>query len=158
MIESNKFAVDDHFFNINKKVSEIRDTDYDIKIPSPEEPLVEDFLWEEVDGRCFLDGICHIFAQALYDSFKSNGYVMKKAQDETHIFCIKDYKNKRYYIDVRGATSDERAFFSGRYSSIDIDKIEDYEGWNTNKEEPQELYGFAKAIIDDVKYNNLYRV
>lgn len=90
----------------------------------------------------FLHGICGFFALALHERF---GYEIRFVYDEneykdllddsdcetpspfqylTHIYCVKEMKDGSLaYIDIRGVTTDEEAFF-GEYDDFLTDRDE----------------------------------
>ena len=96
---------------------------------------------ELVDGRdsefvldnadVFRQGVCQLFAYALNEKYKYPVFIMTVDRC-FHIFCKS--KDGKYYVDVRGITSDFNRFISGTdisYTPVDI----------------SEPYSFAKEIV-----------
>lgn len=116
------------------------------------------------DASIFINGICNIFAFALYKKFKKFKYEICKIVDYTgrdlHWFCISYYKGKKVYIDVRGATTDYEEFAWQFHSSKDpIPEVVEYK--NIDILDFEDEYGeiglkFANAIIEKQKEYYLF--
>lgn len=102
---------------------------------------------ELVDGRdsefvldnadVFRQGVCQLFAYALNEKYKYPVFIMTVDRC-FHIFCKS--KDGKYYVDVRGITSDFNRFISGTdisYTPVDI----------------SEPYSFAKEDLEGDYYD-----
>ena len=108
--------------------------------------------FEDETADIFLHGVCYVFAQALYDKY---GYVMRQIGNGTHVFCVLEKQGRTFFVDVRGITNNRFEFFKEFFCS-NPDSLEDYAGWTPNEKEPEELYEFSLAIIEDSAYKELY--
>lgn len=106
-----------------------------------------DFVLDNAD--VFRQGVCQLFAYALNEKFEYP--VFKIAVDRSfHIFCKS--KDGKYYIDVRGITSDYDKFISGvdvPYKPVDNSEPYSFvQGDCTGAHYDIGLL-FARAIIED---------
>ena len=94
-----------------------------------------------------MSGYCYIFAEALNHIF---GYKIIATEKNEHIFCVKYYKGKKYYIDVRGRFSNVDEFLYKTHIS-NINKYHDY-CIETHSKIEEIAYQYAIKIIEKNKY------
>ena len=106
----------------------------------------------------FLCGSCDIFAISLSELLNYSAYIISgKTEKSFHAFC-QIYKNRqRYFVDVRGITTDFSEFMKDVNEFVDGEYTvrplleEDVKSWETDSYFRKEGYGFAKAIINKYK-------
>lgn len=122
----------------------------------------EDFNFMEnihINNLCLLDflhGFCNIFALCLHNIYHyeiMNVYNYDKSL--IHSFCIYHKNNKRYFIDIRGITTDLNEFLIDFENWIDIDDFFEHPSDNTyyilKTDEDKRIYSACEKIIK--KYN-----
>ena len=141
-----------HFIEKNKTIrtclDNIKFEDYNISIPKDYiDVFPYDSAWD------LLKGSCDLFAKALYQRFGFTVYELKYKDKLVHCYCKLLYYGKEVYIDVRGATTNKREFFS-EFGTGEESICEDIENKNLNDEWAKEGFAFANEII--TKYHNYY--
>lgn len=118
-------------------------------------------IGRKFDASFFLHGVCGIFALALNEIY---GYTIEIAAEENyeglpwearlvHVYCV-DGDN---YIDIRGVTDDQDAFFDefadfltgydDEYFELPVDDLRDFVHKEMSKDEFDLLYQAAMDII-----------
>lgn len=112
---------------------------------------LDDDYFPYSDAGVFLQGSCQLFAYALNEKFGYNIMEIKQPPS-CHYFCEIIRNGTKFWVDIRGITSDRTTFISGlKYLTDDVCT---YEG-HSKEELPSELktaadrfgYCFAKRII-----------
>ena len=106
-----------------------------------------DFVLDNAD--VFRQGVCQLFAYALKQRFNYPVFVIT-VDGHLHIFCKSE--DGKYYIDVRGITSDFEKFIKGTevpYTSVDISEPYSFVSEDLTAEYHEIGLRFARAIINE---------
>lgn len=148
----NGFFYKGHFIenngNVMSSLEKIKFEDYDISIPKE---YIDEFPY--VDAWIFLHGSCDLFAYALHQHFGFQIYELKDDDKLIHCYCKLNYCEMEIYVDVRGATTDKKAFFS-EFKNGKEEICKDVQCIDINAEFAKEGLEFADKII--MKYRNYY--
>ena len=111
-----------------------------------------DFVLDNAD--IFRQGVCQLFAYALNKKYKYPVFKIT-VNGAFHIFCKAE--DGKFYIDVRGITSDFDEFIKGinvSYTSVDSSEPYSFKDEDLTKEYHDIGLQFARAIIeaDEARY------
>ncbi len=110
----------------------------------------------------FLHGSCDIFAEMLHEKY---GYDIEYAEclGLVHAYCVCEYNNQTYYIDVRGICTETFGFmeefkefiFPGKFSVQRLSSIPDRYIHNEDMARERSV---AKAIIERYGYYDVSKI
>ena len=111
------------------------------------------------DAYIFLRGVCHIFAYELSKTYNYDIYELYDDNDKyLHTFCLCEFDNNTYYIDVRGITNDEQLFVS-EFGLKDASNIKRAKKDKDGCDFIDEATSFAKYLIGKhKKYYDIHKI